>query len=170
MAFVEVRFPADIAYGSAGGPEYNTDVVINQGGYEQRNINWSQARARYNVAHGVKTQDQLDALIAFFRARKGRADGFRFKDWTDYRATGQNIGTGNGSNTQFQLIKRYLSGSVSETRTISKPVAGTVAIYLGGILQATSSYSVNYSSGVVTLTTAPAAGALVSADFELGLA
>ncbi len=166
MAFVEVRFPADIAYGSAGGPEYNTDVVINQGGYEQRNINWSQARARYNVAHGVKTQEQLDALIAFFRARKGRADGFRFKDWTDYRATGQNIGTGNGSNTQFQLIKSYASGSVSETRTISKPVAGTVAIYLGGILQAASSYSVNYSSGVVTFTTAPAAGALVSADFE----
>ncbi|MDX2113682.1 MAG: DUF2460 domain-containing protein [Alphaproteobacteria bacterium] len=166
MAFVEVRFPADIAYGSAGGPEYNTDVVINQGGYEQRNINWSQARARYNVAHGVKTQEQLDALIAFFRARKGRADGFRFKDWTDYRATGQNIGTGNGSNTQFQLIKSYVSGSVSETRTISKPVAGTVAIYLGGTLQAASSYSVNYSSGVVTFTAAPAAGALVSADFE----
>ena len=51
MAFIEVRFPTDIAYGSAGGPEYSTDIVITQGGYEQRNVNWSQARARYNVAH-----------------------------------------------------------------------------------------------------------------------
>ena len=27
MAFIEVQFPTDISYGSAGGPEYATDVV-----------------------------------------------------------------------------------------------------------------------------------------------
>jgi len=79
MAFIEVRFPTDIAYGSVGGPQYFTDIVITQSGYEQRNANWSQARVQYNVAHGVKTQSQLDTLIAFFRARKGRADGFRLR-------------------------------------------------------------------------------------------
>ena len=40
MAFIETRFPADISFGSAGGPEYSTDIVVTQGGYEQRNINW----------------------------------------------------------------------------------------------------------------------------------
>jgi hypothetical protein len=64
--------------------------------YEQRNINWSSARGRWDVASGLKKQTQLDTLIAFFRARKGRAHGFRFKDWTDYKATGQAIGTGDG--------------------------------------------------------------------------
>jgi hypothetical protein len=29
------------------------------------------------------SQDQLDVLLAFFRICKGRANGFRFKDWSD---------------------------------------------------------------------------------------
>ena len=165
MAFIEVRFPTDIAYGSAGGPEYSTDIVITHGGYEQRNINWSQARARYNVAHGVKTQSQLDALIAFFRARKGRADGFRFKDWTDYQVTGQTLGTGDGTTKIFQLIKTYISGSTSETRTITKPVAGTVNVYLNGVLQI-SGYTLDTTTGKIMFTSAPGVGVTISADFQ----
>lgn len=166
MAFVETRFPTDIAYGSAGGPEYSTDVVITQSGYEQRNANWSQARAVYNVAHGVKTQAQLNTLIAFFRARKGRADGFRFKDWTDFQATAQAIGTGNGTATAFQLVKTYTSGSMTETRTITKPVAGSVNMYLNGVLQSGSNYNVNTVTGQVTFNTAPGNGVSVTADFQ----
>ncbi|MBY0355033.1 MAG: DUF2460 domain-containing protein, partial [Rickettsiales bacterium] len=75
MSFVEIQFPADISYGSSGGPTFSTDVIEAFSGFEQRNINWSAARARYNVAHGVKTQSQLDELIAFFRARQGKAIG-----------------------------------------------------------------------------------------------
>lgn len=165
MAFIETRFPADISYGSAGGPEYSTDIVVTQGGYEQRNINWSQSRARYNVAYGVRTQTQLDALIAFFRARKGRADGFRFKDWTDYTATAQTIGTGSGSATTFQLVKKYTSGSITETRTITKPVSGAINIYVNGVLQ-TSGYTASTVTGLVTFTTPPVNGHAVTATFE----
>lgn len=165
MAFVEVQFPTDISYGSAGGPEYATDIVISQSGVEQRNVSWSQARARYNVAQGVQTQAQLDALIAFFRARKGRAYGFRFKDWTDFAATGQEIGTGDGTKTQFQLQKLYTSGGVNEYRAISKPVSGTVKIYKNAVLQ-TSGYTVNTATGVVTFAAAPAAAVLITSDFE----
>lgn len=165
MAFVEVQFPSDISYGSAGGPEYATDIVASVGGYEQRNINWEQARARYNVAHGVKTKAQLDALIAFFRARKGRAHGFWFKDWTDYQATNETLGTGNSVQTQFQLVKRYVSGSVTELRTIVKPVAGTVQVVRNAVLQ-TTGVSVNAATGVVTFATAPAAGQVITASFQ----
>lgn len=168
MAFIETRFPTDISYGSSGGPEYSTDIVETHAGHEQRNANWSQARARFNVAHGVKTQAQLDALIAFFRARRGRADGFRFKDWTDYAATGELIGTGNGATTAFQLTKKYLSGGVSELRTISKPVSGTVHIYLGGVLQS-SGVSTAAATGIVTFVTPPGMGVAVTADFEFDL-
>lgn len=165
MAFVEVRFPVDIAFGSSGGPVYSTDVVETASGFEQRNANWAQARARYNIAHGVKTQTQLDALIAFFRARKGRAEGFRFKDWTDYSANAQTIGTGNGSNTAFQLVKTYTSGNVTESRIITKPVSATVSVYVNTVLQM-SGYSVNYSTGVVTFTSAPSNGTAITATFE----
>lgn len=165
MAFIETRFPTDISFGSAGGPEYSTDIVITQGGHEQRNINWSSARARYNVAYGVRTQQQLDALITFFRARKGRADGFRFKDWTDYQATGQIIGIGNGSTTQFQLVKTYINGSVTETRPITKPVSGSVSIYLNGVLQSTG-YSVSTLTGLITFSSAPGSGVSITANFD----
>lgn len=165
MAFVEVQFPSDISYGSSGGPEYATDVVAAASGYEQRNINWAEARARYNVAHGVKTKAQLDALIAFFRARKGRAHGFRFKDWTDYQATTETLGMGDGTRTQFQLVKSYVSGAVTETRTIKKPVSSTVQIYKNAVLQS-SGVSVDTTTGVVTFTAAPAAGQVVTASFQ----
>lgn len=165
MAFVETQFPTDISYGSSGGPEYATDIVASASGYEQRNINWSQARARYNVAHGVKTKAQLDALIAFFRARKGRAHGFRFKDWTDYQAISETLGIGDGTRTQFQLIKSYTSGSAVETRTITKPVNGSTQVYKNGVLQ-NSGVSVNTTTGIVTFTTAPTTGQVITANCQ----
>lgn len=165
MSFIETRFPDDISYGSSGGPEYATDVVSTESGYEQRNINWEAARARYNVAHGVKTQAQLDTLIAFFRARKGRAIGFRFKDWADFQGIGVALGTGTGAQTQFQLIKSYQSGGVEEVRTITKPVAGTVKLYLNSVLQS-SGVSVDTETGLVTFSSPPGSGVAVAADFE----
>ena len=165
MSFVETRFPEDIAYGSSGGPSYSTDVVMTVSGHEQRNINWEHARARYNVAHGVKNQAQLGALIAFFRARKGRAYGFRFQDWSDFKAINQTLGTGDGSTTQFQLIKQYDNGGVSETRIIHKPVQDTVKLYVDSVLQETG-VSVDYSTGLISFSVAPPSGTLVTADFE----
>jgi len=165
MTFHEVRFPDDIAYGATGGPAYSTSVVATASGYEQRNMNWSAARGAWDVSSGLKKPSQLDLLIAFFRARKGKAYGFRFKDWTDYKATGQLLGTGNGANKVFQLVKIYASGAGSETRTITKPVLGTVKPYLAGVLQA-SGWSINTATGVLTFSTAPAQDVAVTADFE----
>jgi hypothetical protein len=31
----------------------------------------------------------------------------RFKDWTDHKATGQQLGIGDDALTQFQLVKHY---------------------------------------------------------------
>ena len=107
----------------------------------------------WDVASGLKKQAQIE-LIAFFRARTGKAYGFRFKDWTDHRATGQLLGTGDDALTQFQLVKHYPSGSVIEVRTITKPVAGTVQVYLDGVEQL-SGWSVNTTTGLVTFGTAP---------------
>ena len=134
-------------------------------GHEKRNVNWAEARGRWDVASGLKKQAQIDELIAFFRARRGKAYGFRFKDWTDYKATGQLLGTGDDVLTQFQLVKHYPSGSVIEVRTITKPVAGTVKVYLDGVEQL-SGWSVDTTTGLVTFGTAPALGVEVTADFE----
>jgi uncharacterized protein (TIGR02217 family) len=71
-----------------------------------------------------------------------------------------------GANKQFQLVKRYPSGSVIEVRTITKPVVGTVRIYEDGVEQLPG-WSVDVTTGVVTFTTAPAAGVAITTDFEL---
>ena len=101
-------------------------------------------RRRYDVAYGIRRADDLAAVVAFFEARNGRLHGFRYKDWADYKSclpsqaitpTDQPIGTGNGQPHTFQLLKRYTSGAQTWTRTIAKPVAGTVRVALNGVEQ-----------------------------------
>ncbi|MAB69010.1 MAG: glycoside hydrolase family 24 [Oceanicaulis sp.] len=163
--FHEVQFPPDISYGAFGGPGYSTTVVTTVSGHERRNANWAAARGKWNVAHGLKKRDQVAVLIAFFRARRGRAYGFRFKDWTDYQALAQLLGQGDGVTKTFQLVKTYASGGEVETRVITKPVPGTVKIYRDGV-EAVSGWSVNTATGLVTFTVAPVSGVQVTADFE----
>ena len=79
-------------------------------------------------------------------------------------ATDQPIGTGDGTKTAFQLVKRYASGAQSWTRAITKPVAGSATIALGGAPQA-SGWSVDETTGVVTFASAPTAGVAVTAGF-----
>ena len=147
MSFVEVQFPSDISYGATGGPMFLTDVVATVSGHEQRNSKWSQARARYNVASGVKTEPQWQVLIAFFRARRGKAVGFRFKHWGDFKAVNQPLLSLGG--TQYQLVKQYVSGAVVSERIITKPVAGTVKLYRNSLLQA-SGWSIDTATGIIT--------------------
>jgi hypothetical protein len=54
--FHEVRFPDNIAYAATGGPEFATTVVATGSGHEKRNVNWAQARGRWDVASGLKKQ------------------------------------------------------------------------------------------------------------------
>lgn len=163
--FHEVRFPDAIARGATGGPGYDTTVLTTVAGFERRNANWSQARGRWNVGSGIKLREDFAALISFFRARQGRAYGFRFKDWTDFRADGVVLGMGTGAQTTFQLVKRYASGGTEVIRVITKPVAGTVAVSRDGVAVA-SGVSVDNTTGVVTFVTPPPSGVLMTGSFE----
>jgi uncharacterized protein (TIGR02217 family) len=163
--FHEVQFPPKIAYGATGGPEFNTTISTTFAGFEQRNVNWQKARGRWDVSTGIKNKADMDAVIAFFRARYGKAYGFRFKDWSDYQGVGQNIGTGDGVETEFQLKKTYVSGGNTYVRDIKKPVNGSVSIYLNSVLQG-SGYSIDYTTGIVTFTVAPGSSVAVTADYE----
>ena len=163
--FHEVQFPPDISYGASGGPGYSTSIVTTVSGHERRNANWAMARGRWNVAHGLKKREQVAALIAFFRVRRGRAYGFRFKDWTDYQAFAQALGVGDGTTKTFQLVKHYASGGAAESREITKPVGGTVKVYRDGV-EAVSGWSVDATTGLVTFATAPDNGVQVTADFD----
>ncbi|AGZ78959.1 hypothetical protein U370_03020 [Anaplasma marginale str. Dawn] len=163
----EAKFPENISYGSMGGPTFSTVISELGGGKEQRKVNWTHSRNRYNVAYNTASSDQCSALISFFYAHRGKALPFRFKDWSDYTATGQNIGVGDGKRLNFQLVKRYHAGQYSYVRKISRPVVGTVKVSLGEVSQEYErDYSVDYNSGVVTFAVPPAHDAIIHADFE----
>ncbi|GEQ97074.1 hypothetical protein JCM17844_07110 [Iodidimonas gelatinilytica] len=171
--FHDVRLPDTVSFGSTGGPRFSTRVVATASGHERRNRDWDQARADYDISSGLRSVDDLAQLMAFFRARAGRAYGFRFRDWADHRSsldrsppapTDQEIGVGDGSNQEFQLIKRYGDGDMAHIRRITRPVDGSVRIALDGV-ERTTGWSVDPHSGLVRFDVAPLDGAVVSAGF-----
>ena len=176
MAFHEIRFPTGVSYAATGGPERRTEIVTLASGYEERNSPWSQSRRRYNAGYGVRTLDDLYSVISFFEARSGQLHGFRWKDWADFRSgpplaaisnVDQALGTGDGATTDFQLKKIYQSGSQNAERTITKPVAGSLLLAVGGLPQALGTdFTVDITTGLVTLAVAPSMGAEVTAGFE----
>jgi uncharacterized protein (TIGR02217 family) len=165
-SFVETQFPPEISYGSKGGALFSTDIVATFSGHEQRNINWNQARARYDISSGIKTQDQWEKIIAFFRARRGRAVGFRYKDWSDYRAINQYLGKGDNQKTAFQMVKHYKSGDELYTRRINKPVNNNFCkIYVDSIV-VEAGINIDFTTGIVTFDLAPKQDEEITADFE----
>lgn len=154
MAFDDVRFPPVIAQGAQGGPGFSTSVIVSSGGHEQRVGNWSVARRRWNIGSGLKTRADLGTLIAFFVARRGRLRGFRFKDWSDFEVSRQVIGVTDGATATFQIIKTYTS-VVTVDRAITRPVSGTVSVWVNNAAIAAGAgagqYQVNLSTGVITL-------------------
>jgi len=174
MTFHDVRFPTSIAFHSTGGPARKTEIVTLGSGYEERNAVWANSRRRYDVGYGVKTLDDLHAVIAFFEARMGRLIGFRLKDFADFKScppgadvspTDQALGLGDGATTQFQLAKTYTSGAGSWSRTIKKPIAGTLLIAFDGVTQA-SGFALDDTAGLVTFDTAPPSATAITAGFE----
>ena len=176
MNFHEVRFPASLSFGSIGGPERRTDVVTLANGYEERNTPWAHSRRRYDAGLGMRSLDDIDTLISFFEARQGQMYGFRWKDWSDYKSgkasanvdfSDQTLATGDGSATDFQLVKTYVSGPHSYARPITKPMAGTVRVAVDGVeLAETTDFTVNTTNGLVTFVSAPAAASAITAGFE----
>ncbi len=176
MGFHEVRFPANLSFGSVGGPERLTDVVTLANGFEERNTPWQHSRRRYDAGVAMRGLDDIEKLIAFFEARRGQIHGFRWKDWADYKSGGalldvayedQIIAFGDDVTPSFRLIKTYRSGEHSYERPITKPVRGTVRIGIGGDEQKEGiHYEVDTSTGIVTFNHPPNDGERVTAGFE----
>lgn len=130
LEFLETpRFNEGISYGSAGGPGFNTTVFTGHGGAEQRGVNWEVSKGKWNVAQGVRDEDDMKIIRAFFFAVRGKAVGFRYKDWNDYQFTDQvPIGEVDGVNDTFLLTNTYEAGALSYTRRLFKPVEDTLVV------------------------------------------
>lgn len=176
MAFHEVRFPANLSFGSVGGPERRTEIVTLANGHEERNTPWSQSRRRYDAGLGLRSLDDVAALLEFFEARRGQLHAFRWKDWADYKsckpsaavsALDQVLGTGDGARREFPLVKAYDPFGSPFLRSILKPVVGTVVVALSGDPAVeTVDYALDAALGTITFVLPPDLGVVVTAGFE----
>ena len=158
--FHEVELPRKMSYGTSGGPGFQTQISTSTAGKEKRNIQWSRERGKWNIAQGIKTEDDFNAFIAFFRNRFGKGYGFRYFDPFDFDFQAMPCaGVTDGLNKAFQLQKIYTDGTYSYTRAIQKPVAGKVTPYDNGApLDATAT--------VLTLTQVAVVGAVTTYSYS----
>lgn len=172
--FDDVSFPIEIGQEASIAPSFSTNIVTSASGYESRNANWAQARLRFDAGPGVRGDAELETLLAFFRARRGPAVGFRFRDPYDHSSNGmtgaptpadQVIGTGDSETDRFALVKRY---GESEARRITRPVSGSVRIAVNGS-ELTSGWTLQ-DKGLIQFTVPPAAGAAITAGFLFDVA
>lgn len=153
MAFLETAiFPLE-AQRLKASPGWNTTVVRLGGGAEQRNANYSDSLRRYDAALGIKTLVSYQTLEKFVNAARGRLHGWRYLDRTNYVATTESFGTGDGSTATFQLTKNDGTSANAYNREIYKPISGTIQVFVNATLKTeTTHYTINYATGIVTFT------------------
>ena len=147
-----------LAFGSSGGPGWLTSLAPGPSGYERVEQRWTQQRGRWDVGHVDRTGAESEALLAFFYCvAKGKANGWRFRDFEPGESTGldEPLGTGTGAPQVLQLVKRYTSGAETYDRMITKPVLGTVRIKSNGT--PTTAFTVDTTTGLVSITATAAA-------------
>ncbi len=148
-AFHDVRFPLALGEGAGGGPEFLTQIAATVSGEEQRSSVWAQGRLRYDAGLGVRSENDLRVVQRFFRARKGRAHGFRFRDPLDFCSGDGDVpgpydeylGEGDGVRTDFALLKRYGDGDDAELRRITRVEQETLRVAVDGV-EAVAGWSV----------------------------
>lgn len=160
--FHNVRLPEDIEMGVRGGLGFMTTVLELADGGEQRIINWSKVKGRWDVSYGVRYKSDLLAVRSFHLARYGKAYGFRFKDWQDYVMPRQGIGTGNGVRTTFPIYKLYDGmGGYYFLRYLTRIVAGSHTLWINGVQQGISDYFLDVDTGSIVVPVAVPGGHVV---------
>lgn len=177
MAFDEVRLPVELERGALGGPGFLTNVFPLNSGKEQRNQIWSVDRGKWDIGYGIQTREDALQVRNFFMARRGRARGFRFRDWTNYTTFNRSTQShdlqgftadGDGTTSAFQMQYRYTDdGNFYFDKTIYKPVASTIRAYVDGVED--TGISVDSTTGIVTFSSPPAYSSWLTwqGDFDL---
>jgi uncharacterized protein (TIGR02217 family) len=171
QSFDDVPYPLALGRDATVSPEFSTSVSVTASGHERRSSQWTDARLRFDVGPGIRSDAELGILIAFFRARRGAARGFRLADPFDFSSNGmigvpgpldQLIGIGDGLTATFQLVKRYGDPADPQLRPISRPRPGSVLVSVDGVARSDFTLA---AGGEVVFDAAPEEGSAVRAGF-----
>ena len=170
QAFDDVLYPLALGRDAGVSAEFSTSVAVTASGHERRGSQWNDARLHFDVGPGIRSEAELGTLIAFFRARRGAARGFRLRDPFDFSSNGmtgapqpgdQLLGIGDGHTARFRLCKRY-DGPEPQVRFITRPRGETVTVAVDGIPSAAWALE---EGGWIAFAEAPPPDAEVRAGF-----
>jgi uncharacterized protein (TIGR02217 family) len=142
-------------------PRFKTVSTGFDSGREERTRLWLFPKYDVQVPYTELSSTDAQTLWNFFLARSGSYEAFYIYDLSLLAGVtkshvGQYVGTGDGSTVTFDLPGRSTS---SQT------------IYANGSTESSSDYTLSYGGGAssadqVTFDSAPAAGAVITADFS----
>lgn len=160
-------FPAlaGLGWSVKRSPLWKTRAQQAISGKETRLADWSypawQWELIFDFLRATPAASEFQLLAGFFNQCQGAFGTFLYADADDNAVTGQSLGIGDGATNVFQLAQSF--GGFIEPVLAPNAVS---AVYLAGVVQSPSSYSVDSTTGLLTFTAAPASGAAITADFS----
>lgn len=169
MTHIATRLSENVEIGAVRIDEQQVEIARSDGGGEVRNTRWAQPLLRFEISFPTSLRDDAVYLEVrnAYRACRGMLHSFKFRDWSDYQATDEMFGTGDGVETEFALFKNYTFGSETHSRRIYQPES-PISLKVDGV-SFPSGYSVDYTTGIVTFSVAPAFDEVLTwtGDFDI---
>lgn len=160
--FLEERIPVSIRYGASYGDRYNVDITITSGGNEYRRLVNPYPTRVFEIEYRKTSANLYSQVLNIYHRAYGRFAGFRAKCLDDYTTNGLTSSPTTVDQTLtlvstgiYQLQKTYatdVSGlSIGQpSRTIYKPVSGTVLVSVDAVTMPSTLWSVDSTTGKIT--------------------
>lgn len=145
---------------------FSTRVMTSRSGKEYRAANWSFGKYKYSLSYSVlrtaTAYQELQTLMAFVNNQAGMFGPFAYSDPNDNAVVAQGLGTGNGVQTVFPLVRAY--GGYVDPVTCALAVAN---VYSNGDEGGgwTATQVGSYGTDSITFASAPANGVAITATF-----
>lgn len=169
MAFIDQHLPRQVEIGATRRDVEDIEIVTTDGGGEVRNARQSQSLLEFDVSFPMSRRDNAVylAVVAMYKAARGQLHSFRFRDWANYQLDAEVIGVGDGVTTAFQITQSWTVDGETHSRNITRPVSA-LQVFKDGLLQS-SGYSINYETGGLTFSVAPALDVEISVTGEFDI-
>lgn len=149
-------------------PTWSTRMQRADSGRELTSADWANPIWNFTLTFEILRDRSINSftseirkLMDFVNQMRGGNDTFLFTDSTDFSVTDEVLGTGDGVETEFQLVRRLYAGGFVED-IIAPNVITNVKI--DG--SATTAYTLDTSTGVITFTSPPGNGLVVTSTFS----
>ena len=180
-SFLEERFPIDVRLGMSYADDYTVLITTTAAGAECRRLVQPFPVRSFHVNFTTDQADLWARVLALYHRAYGRFAGFRVKCLDDF-STNNLAGTptptdemlANSATGIYQLRNFYgtngtaLAGVGYPSRTIYKPVAGTVVVAKNGVT-ISSGLSVDTTNGLITITPAPLISDTITAGCQFDI-